>query len=209
MAYYKVTQKQSGGSATLITKNITANGTYNASSDNADGYSSVTVNTPSIPSGTHVDPWNIKSANQLNIKYQNSYYDIVNGALTDVIEFYVNTTSGYEGMSILIPNKYGLESGKTYTMTFSLNVPTTTVINSTVYVYGIKHSNTDVATPVGSNTFNIQPDVDFDPTSVGTQTVSITFTASSSNYIYFMFARVKNNSEMWTITDISFTEVTT
>ena len=34
----------SGGGATLITKNITANGTYNASSDNADGYSSVTVN---------------------------------------------------------------------------------------------------------------------------------------------------------------------
>ena len=34
----------SGGSATLITKSITANGTYNASSDSADGYSSVTVN---------------------------------------------------------------------------------------------------------------------------------------------------------------------
>lgn len=33
--------------ATLITKNITANGTYNASSDNADGYSSVSVNVPS------------------------------------------------------------------------------------------------------------------------------------------------------------------
>lgn len=33
-----------GGSATLITKSITQNGTYNASSDNADGYSSVTVN---------------------------------------------------------------------------------------------------------------------------------------------------------------------
>lgn len=31
-------------SGTLITKSITANGTYNASSDNADGYSSVTVN---------------------------------------------------------------------------------------------------------------------------------------------------------------------
>lgn len=30
-------------SPTLITKSITANGTYNASSDNADGYSSVTV----------------------------------------------------------------------------------------------------------------------------------------------------------------------
>lgn len=36
-----------GGSATLITKSITANGTYNASDDSADGYSSVTVNVPS------------------------------------------------------------------------------------------------------------------------------------------------------------------
>lgn len=36
-----------GGSATLITKNITANGTYPASDDSADGYSSVTVNVPS------------------------------------------------------------------------------------------------------------------------------------------------------------------
>lgn len=35
-----------GGGSTLITKSITANGTYNASSDNADGYSSVTVNIP-------------------------------------------------------------------------------------------------------------------------------------------------------------------
>lgn len=35
------------GGGTLITKNITANGTYNASSDNADGYSSVTVAVPS------------------------------------------------------------------------------------------------------------------------------------------------------------------
>lgn len=34
-------------SGTLITKNITANDTYNAEDDNADGYSSVTVNVPS------------------------------------------------------------------------------------------------------------------------------------------------------------------
>lgn len=35
-----------GGGTTLITKTITANGTYNASSDNADGYSQVTVTVP-------------------------------------------------------------------------------------------------------------------------------------------------------------------
>lgn len=33
--------------STLVTKNITANGTYNATDDNADGYSSVTVAIPS------------------------------------------------------------------------------------------------------------------------------------------------------------------
>lgn len=35
-----------GGSATLITKTITANGTYNAEDDSADGYSQVVVNVP-------------------------------------------------------------------------------------------------------------------------------------------------------------------
>ena len=42
----KVVQQSGGGGggSTLITKTITQNGTYNASSDNADGYSSVTVN---------------------------------------------------------------------------------------------------------------------------------------------------------------------
>lgn len=41
----KVEGTASGG-ATLTTKSITVNGIYNASSDNADGYSSVTVNVP-------------------------------------------------------------------------------------------------------------------------------------------------------------------
>ena len=36
-----------GGSATLIAKTITENGTYSAEDDDADGYSSVTVNVPS------------------------------------------------------------------------------------------------------------------------------------------------------------------
>lgn len=35
-----------GGGSTLITKSITANGTYNASDDSADGYSQITVNVP-------------------------------------------------------------------------------------------------------------------------------------------------------------------
>ena len=46
-----VTYTEGGGSAVLGTKTISANGTYNASSDNYDGYSSVTVNVPpTVPS---------------------------------------------------------------------------------------------------------------------------------------------------------------
>lgn len=33
-----------GGGGTIVSKTITANGTYNASADNADGYSPVVVN---------------------------------------------------------------------------------------------------------------------------------------------------------------------
>ena len=43
-----------GGSSTLIDKTITANGTYSASDDSADGYSSVTVN---VPTGGGASSW--------------------------------------------------------------------------------------------------------------------------------------------------------
>lgn len=43
-----------GGSATLITKTITENGTYSAEDDSADGYSSVTVN---VPTGGGASSW--------------------------------------------------------------------------------------------------------------------------------------------------------
>lgn len=36
-----------GSTATIVSKTLTANGTYNASADEADGYNPVTVNIPS------------------------------------------------------------------------------------------------------------------------------------------------------------------
>lgn len=86
---------QSGSAATLITKNITSNGTYNASSDNADGYSSVTVNVPApVPFGMTLD-WadvqeitigenSVKNANEMQ-SYLSSYtftFLILKDALT-------------------------------------------------------------------------------------------------------------------------------
>ena len=46
-----------GGSATLIEKSITENGEYNASDDNADGYSSVTV---AVSGGTNFSKMDVR-----------------------------------------------------------------------------------------------------------------------------------------------------
>ena len=70
----------SGGGSTLITKTITNNGTYNASSDSADGYSQVNVAVPAsaVDSGT-------KSIT-------------ANGNNQDVV--------GYAAVNVNVPNSY-------------------------------------------------------------------------------------------------------
>lgn len=70
-----------GGGSTLITKSITANGTYDAQNDDADGYSEVTVNVPapSVPfvTGTFTGQASEKgSAITVNIPYTGSGYPI-------------------------------------------------------------------------------------------------------------------------------------
>ena len=70
----------SGGGSTLITKNISANGTYNASSDSADGYSQVNVAVPAsaVDTGTK----------QIT----------ANGNNQDVV--------GYAAVNVAVPNSY-------------------------------------------------------------------------------------------------------
>ena len=76
----------SGGTPTLITKSITVNGTYNASSDNADGYSSVTVNVSGGGSGTTDVPLTRISddnGNEIGTWYMN--FEDANGNMFKVI----------------------------------------------------------------------------------------------------------------------------
>lgn len=65
---------QISGSATLGTKSITQNGTYNASSDNYDGYSSVTVSVPALPSYMSIQDVTVAATSETleNIPYDNT-----------------------------------------------------------------------------------------------------------------------------------------
>ena len=68
-----------GGSATLITKTITQNGTYDAEDDSADGYSSVTVNVPTGASNVVTGTFKgttTGAAMDVNLNYSGTGYPI-------------------------------------------------------------------------------------------------------------------------------------
>ena len=107
----------SGGGSTLITKSISANGTYNASSDSADGYSRVTVAVPNsysagdegkvVDSGAlvaqtaHADvtpttsDQTIDTTTNNSIKVKGDANLVAGNIKKDVVIF--NTTGTYEG----------------------------------------------------------------------------------------------------------------
>lgn len=70
----ELTGSGGGGDATLITKTITANGTYSAEDDDADGYSEVTVNVPT-PAGSSM---NVQIAQGVD-RVATTTYTAVNG----------------------------------------------------------------------------------------------------------------------------------
>lgn len=92
------------GESTLITKTITENGTYNAEDDDADGYSSVTVNVSGSGGGstTYVgktDPISSQGViGDFYIKYMR-YSDLI--AETTTRNYTLNITGGLRGSSVL------------------------------------------------------------------------------------------------------------
>ena len=187
-------------SDTLITKTITQSGTYNASSDNADGYSSVTVNINSVPSGTHLDPWNTNTAYTTNIGLATSFYDIVSGELIECVLIQVAPTSGYEGICIQMPSDANLVDGTNYTLSFTLDISNAT-FESSSYPFGVAHSATQITN------FNYTPDVDFAKQS-GIQSVSLPFTAGSTNYLAIMLSQLKSTRAILKLSSLQFVEVT-
>lgn len=84
----------SGPSGTFISKTITSNGTYTASTDNVDGYNPVIVNVPGA-------------------KYQNKTLDIIENGT-----YNVTPDSGFDGISQLTVNVNGTADMITYKREF-------------------------------------------------------------------------------------------
>ena len=103
-----LTDSSSGsGSSTLITKTISANGTYNASNDNADGYSSITVNVPNsfsindVSNTTGITAVITGETTTLTTKTitQNGTYSASNDNVTGYSQVVVNVSSSGGGAS--------------------------------------------------------------------------------------------------------------
>ena len=140
-----------GSSATLITKTITENGTYNASDDSADGYSSVTVNVPT-PAAVAMNVQTVQSTSRRN----NTVLGSVASLTCEVAGTYDvdwtctrSSTSGTWGSQLYINGTaYGSEN-----TTFSNNVQNnhltgvTIPANATVAVYGRSRSGYYIYVP--------------------------------------------------------------
>lgn len=191
----------------LGTKTITENGTYDAEDDGLDGYSSVTVNVSSVPSGNHDDPYNAYGSPAFGISMVYSCYFIDDGVLKPEIVMEMKSITGYEGICLNL-SEFGLESGKTYTVTLTLDLPSITF--STGYPFGIKYSETRVPSSgnPSTSTYNIQPTESF-AYQTGKQTISMQFEAHSTNYLLILLSCAQNNqTALLKIKDISFEEVT-
>lgn len=158
---------------------------------------------PSLPK----DPFGADSATFYNMQSYSArsgwYTD--NDELYSYIKFKNNASSGHEGICFNLES-FNLTSGTQYKISFELTAPSgTTWISG--YQYGLKYTSTQVGS--GSTSFDLQADVNFTRT-VGTQSVEMTFTASSGNYISFLMNSLSGGVTTWMYADkIKIEEVTT
>lgn len=151
----KIVESSSGGSgggegsSTLIAKTITANGTYNASDDDADGYSSVTVN---VPSGSSKNVQTAQSTDRRN----NTALGSVASLTCDVAGTYdvywtcarSNTSQTWGSQLYINGTAYGTEN-TTWDNNVQVNHLEDVVIpaNATVAVYGRSRSGYYIYVP--------------------------------------------------------------
>ena len=183
----------SGGSATLITKSITQNGTYLATNDNADGYSEVTVDVAGgaeyedLSSFAHYYKRNTTtptitpiSSNEVSLTFQNQ------------------NATGYELCSFSVPLTKGLYVAEIYA-TLDKN---TGLANR--YTWGIYSSNTSGGASLNDNSplDNTAYDtyVHFDKSDTNEHYYEVPIKMLADGTAYICFAMADDNGVNATIT---------
>lgn len=208
MAYFRQ-PPSSGAEATIISKTITVNGTYNASSDSADGYDPVTVNVPGPVLGTKsisangtytasVDGYDGYSSvtvavsggqATITVSYDSSFY---NKTMTcsDGITTYTETTTN-AGSTVFSVNASGTWSiscdGVTRTVDVVLEYSTQMAITKTITVYSAASDTVSFTDVNGAKTVTTDTS--------GRGSVSITFIPPSAS-ITFTSSVAKNPTNL-------------
>lgn len=195
VAYELATPTEITGLTSHDIRTMLGDNNFYADTGNTEvSYRSASMN---VPFGDYDDPFNILTDySRYNVSNLYSAYYIEGGDIKKEVVFQTASDSGYEGFCISL-DSLNLTSGTTYTLSFVLDVPTTVTFSGT-YPWGIKYSSSRVPSSgnAGSSTFNITPTVNF-AEQTGTQNVSITFTASSTNYLLVLMARLALNVKAW------------
>lgn len=102
-----------GGSATLGEKSVTANGVYNASSDNLDGYSKVTVSVPASAVDTGTKNINTNGTHDV-IGYASAYVQVPTGGNTLTVAYtesggVFTFTNSYADMKTAVTGNYTID----------------------------------------------------------------------------------------------------
>jgi len=196
--------------ANIISKSITANGTYNASSDSADGYNPVTVNVPGPvlgPKSISANGTYMASADgydgfssvtvsvsggaqaTITVSYDSPFY---NKSMTcsDGITTYTETTTN-AGSTVFSVNASGTWTvscnGVTRTVEVVLDYSTQMAITKTITVYSAASDTVSFTDVTGAKTVTTNTS--------GQGSVSITFIPPSAS-ITFTSSKAKNPSNL-------------